>query len=569
MMMRISSIAVVLLLQPWVFSANAQNPPKAWSTGGCSSDIMGRKFACTTFSKSGPQWCKDIKVGSGFSLTNIELGQGWVICDYVHSDPGPPHGARQWGAIHTGTNAKACPSDSEFDSGLQRCISHEDPARRCTIGNPIVLTDGIKVQEEIDARIAYGEFTIPIIRYYNSETAIAGVDQSAPQQSWEFSFRDKLESILVKTNIGGSITYENEVVWTRPNSEKKTFVGSSPDHLTSTDPSIISITPLVAGSRTSGWSIKDRNGDVYVFNNVGFLTRFEKQGEYIIHFTYQNSNTEVIAKIDGAEVFRYIRDLNEKIITLKSQPNTLYGYAYDSRMNMTSVTYPGATTKTYHYENASFPRALTGITDQSGNRYVTWTYDANGKAISSEGMNGRHKYSLDLQFESDPDDPRVISTNPLGKLTTYHLLRGKGGRKITKVDGHASENCASAYQYKTYNPRGYLETETDWKGNVRYYAYDSDGRIIGITDGMRWEGEMPQWGQTQALYTNGVEVQRILYDLTTDEAVSRTRICWDSATGLKKGVVSEFNVTTFTYDTSGRKTGHVSKSRTALGASCD
>ena len=42
-----------------------------------------------------------------------------------------------------------------------------------------------------------------------------------------------------------------------------------------------------------------------------------------------------------------------------------------------------ATTLTYLYENSSLPFSLTGITDENGNRYVTWGYDTEGRATSN------------------------------------------------------------------------------------------------------------------------------------------------------------------------------------------
>lgn len=85
-------------------------------------------------------------------------------------------------------------------------------------------------------------------------------------------------------------------------------------------------------------------------------------------------------------------------------------YQYDAIGNLERVIYPDNTpgsdtdnpSKTYHYENAGFPNHLTGITDENGNRYATYAYDANGKAISTEHSQttnpaGQEKFELDYQ----------------------------------------------------------------------------------------------------------------------------------------------------------------------------
>ena len=61
----------------------------------------------------------------------------------------------------------------------------------------------------------------------------------------------------------------------------------------------------------------------------------------------------------------------------------IYAYAYDANNNLISVTHPDGGVRQYVYGNASFPNALTGIIDENGKRYASWTYDAQGRAISS------------------------------------------------------------------------------------------------------------------------------------------------------------------------------------------
>jgi len=55
------------------------------------------------------------------------------------------------------------------------------------------------------------------------------------------------------------------------------------------------------------------------------------------------------------------------------------------------VIYPDTTAdpndnpkRTYHYEDTRFPNHLTGVTDENGDRYSTFAYDAEGKAILTE-----------------------------------------------------------------------------------------------------------------------------------------------------------------------------------------
>jgi uncharacterized protein RhaS with RHS repeats len=77
---------------------------------------------------------------------------------------------------------------------------------------------------------------------------------------------------------------------------------------------------------------------------------------------------------------------------------------------MVSVIYPDTTlndntdnpSKIYHYENIDYPNHLTGITDELGNRYATYSYNSDGKATSTEhsqttNVVGQEKFELDFQ----------------------------------------------------------------------------------------------------------------------------------------------------------------------------
>lgn len=72
----------------------------------------------------------------------------------------------------------------------------------------------------------------------------------------------------------------------------------------------------------------------------------------------------------------------------------LYTYRYDANNNLTQATYPDGSSKTYHYENPSFPHHLTGISDENGTRFATYAYDSQGRAISTEHAGGQERFEF-------------------------------------------------------------------------------------------------------------------------------------------------------------------------------
>lgn len=160
-----------------------------------------------------------------------------------------------------------------------------------------------------------------------------------------------------------------------------------------------------------------------------------------------------------------------------------YTYNYDNNGNLTSVSYPnGGGTRTYHYEDSSFPNGLTGITDENGGRFATWSYDSVGRAINSEHNDGAENITIDYTYLDNSTDPRSTVTNALGKQTTYHFITLNGVRKVTQVEGHASSNCVAANKAYTYFTDGTVQSKTDWEGNTTVYTRDVKGRELDRTE---------------------------------------------------------------------------------------
>jgi len=97
----------------------------------------------------------------------------------------------------------------------------------------------------------------------------------------------------------------------------------------------------------------------------------------------------------------------------------VYWYDYDPDTgNLVSVTFPDETpaddadnpTRVYRYDdpNPSNPHALTGITDENGDPFAQFAYDAQNRAVSSA-----HGYYADVvQVAYDAKGNRVAATDP-------------------------------------------------------------------------------------------------------------------------------------------------------------
>lgn len=165
-------------------------------------------------------------------------------------------------------------------------------------------------------------------------------------------------------------------------------------------------------------------------------------------------------------------DTSSRIATMTDPAGGLYTYTYDASNNLSAVTYPDGKAKTYLYNEpantsgANLPNALTGIVDENGNRYATYSYDTSGRAISTGHANGADLYTLAYDTNS------TVVTDPLGTARTYNFTTVLGVVKSTGVNQPGGSGCAAAGSNMTYDANGNVASRTDFNGVVTTYTYD-------------------------------------------------------------------------------------------------
>lgn len=192
-------------------------------------------------------------------------------------------------------------------------------------------------------------------------------------------------------------------------------------------------------------------------------------------------------------------------------------------------------TRRYHYEDARFPTHLTGITDERGIRYATWTYDQRGRVSSSRhGADAdltTFAYNIDTAGSSYPNQwvRTTTVTNPLGKQAIYEFRFPTDGSRpngiqLISIKGMPSPNCPASNTTYAYDSSKQLQSVVDAEGRVTKYN--------------RTYGELPD-SVTTAFGTP--EARTISYQWTADLQV-------------KHRISPELN-TEFLYDGVGRLVG--------------
>lgn len=128
----------------------------------------------------------------------------------------------------------------------------------------------------------------------------------------------------------------------------------------------------------------------------------------------------------------------------------------------------------YHYEDARFPQLLTGMTDGRNERYVTWAYDDQARAILSSHGDGKDRFALEYSEPAGTVWTRTVK-NPLGKKSVYSLSKSGNYLLLTNVAGEASANCVTTNTSLSYLNK-LVATKTDEEGRIERI----DRNLLGL-----------------------------------------------------------------------------------------
>lgn len=215
--------------------------------------------------------------------------------------------------------------------------------------------------------------------------------------------------------------------------------------------------------------------------------------------------------------------------------------------NLTRVTYPDGKSKTYVYNEAKHINSgaactgstpvgngfagalnqLTGLQDENGARFATWTYDCQGRALSSEHAGGTEKVSV-YHGAPFPDGTRLNAiTQSLGTaaepktLSLNVVFNRKLGLTRNASLALPCMGCGPSAS-RTYDANGNVESSTDWRGYRTNYTYD---------------------------LTRNLETQRVEAVGAPSAPTITTR--WHPTYHLPTAVAEPKRITTYTYDASG------------------
>jgi YD repeat-containing protein len=262
--------------------------------------------------------------------------------------------------------------------------------------NPIQTASGNKHQVETDY-VGTGPFPLVFNRTYDSQRTWLAV--SPPMGiGWTHRY---LAHVAILPPQGGS-TLSEAVVY-RPDGRIQRFNLAGTAWVSDADVSErLSVTVNSSGDYVSA-TYTTNEDEVETYDQQGRLASIANRGGFVQTLSYTtgpaNSASTIshnaLQKVTDPEgrslTFGY-NTTTGQLTSLTENGGAVIAYAYDANGNLQTVTYPettGTSKRTYTYNEtgqtsgASLPNALTGIIDESAQRFASWGYNAAGHATLS------------------------------------------------------------------------------------------------------------------------------------------------------------------------------------------
>lgn len=366
------------------------------------------------------------------------------------------------------------------------------------VGNPINLATGNKYQREVDLE-GVGPFPLRFVRHYNSQGR--GSDFS---KGWRHTYDRRVlhvpggdSAIVIRAN-GRELTFTLvNGIWTAP-----ADVSESLERV------------------ENGWVYRTSADAVETYDEAGRLLAVQTLNglRHVLSYDASGRLVGVTDSLGNSLELTYLS--TGKIGSIRTGDGREWDYGYAANGMLESVQNPDGTFRRYHYEQQRVPYLLTGITDERGVRYATFSYDRAGWATSSRHAENAQR--VDVTYHADGS--RLVRDSR-GHSSTYRLGAGHGTALVDSIDGPGCSACGSGESSYTYDAANNVTSKTEHGITTEYGNYDTQGnpgyrieaagtpqaRRIEFTYDSRFHGKVTARSEP-SVYAGGRKVTTYTYD---------------------------------------------------------
>lgn len=367
-------------------------------------------------------------------------------------------------------------------------------------GNPVVISTGNKVEFETDFQTISGD-DLGLERVYNHYWS----GQGAFGRNWitnhdyQVTFEDyEAGACIINIGLPGCDPRRaHTIIAWRPDGRRLRYTRGGDGIYRSADAPTKTYMEFNANGQLVYYA-EDEGVETYQDTLLGVAAVESRTSSTGDTWTYEYWSTFLTrVSHNSGRFIEFLRDSNTlQVYAVRDPAGNLHNYTYKTLANNGSIlashSQPASgLSVVYHYEDPSFPTALTGKSI-NGQRYSTFGYDNTARVGSSEHAGGVERFIFSYSFSDGEwcDDSGCYSsgitnattqvTNPLGKIATYNY---ENGRQVSIV-GEPSAHCPTSSALTTYDPNNRVDRTTDAKGIVTDQDYDANGRLIKTTQAL-------------------------------------------------------------------------------------
>lgn len=216
---------------------------------------------------------------------------------------------------------------------------------------------------------------------------------------------------------------------------------------------------------TSLYKVALNDGTVESYDGTGRLISIVDPAGRLTSLAYTGEQlTSATGPFGHALLFEY--NASGYLARVRLPDTNTIEYSYTGS-NLTGVLYPNSTSRTYHYENASLPNHLTGVTDESATRLSTFQYDTMGRPTLTERAGGVGRYTFVYNATNS------VVTDPLNTVETISFTNETSNQR--RVTSFAKPGQTYSYSIPSANTDAQRRPTqiTDERGILTSYVYST------------------------------------------------------------------------------------------------
>ncbi|MFC3652284.1 DUF6531 domain-containing protein [Dyella humi] len=363
----------------------------------------------------------------------------------------------------------------------------------CSCADPIDVSTGNRFEEVTDA-VMDGDVIFK--RYYNSLSAQTRGWHLGSKWTYSYSrYLDLTQASLPSYILsgGGGQSSQSLLLVNVIRDDGRQFVFTSsynnggPQTWTSDTDVHDQLTELYDSSGdVSGWQYFDASNRVIErYSTQGSLLSVTDATGKVTTFSYTSvpglatgTTDLVLASITSpaGRVLNLTYASSGSLASLGLPDGSTVAYQQDANLNLATVTYPDGKVFQYVYNETAYaggnyPNLMTGIVDEAGVRFATFSYQGINQPYQTSNAGGVNTF-----VSSFPAGSPTTSTftTPLNATHTFNWTTINSRSFVSSVASSCS-GCTTATTSYAYDANGNQTQMTDPLGNVTNYTYATDG----------------------------------------------------------------------------------------------